>query len=260
VDKASIGLSMLYCLGEPFPSLCKRLREVNVRHVEVIDEGWHALDRRRVNTLKEIGKSKGFTYTLHAPFADMNIAAPGENARKFVIKRLERSMKLARLLECQLVVFHPGLRTGISSFYPGADWRINIESVKRLLELSEDIGVEIAIENCPEPYGFLLKNVEQFSRFLSELAEDLGVVLDVGHSNINGQTHAFVEAFDRKIVHVHAHDNQGDHDQHLGVGYGTVDWNQFADDLKKVGFHGTVVVESCSNMEESIGTLQRLLG
>jgi sugar phosphate isomerase/epimerase len=92
------------------------------------------------------------------------------------------------------------------------------------------------------------------------LAEDLGLVLDVGHSNINGQTHAFIEVLGRKIVHVHAHDNKGEQDQHLGVGCGTVDWNQFGEDLKKVGFSGTVVVESCSNIEESVGVLQKLLG
>lgn len=259
LGRISIGLSMLYCLGEPFSSLRQRLQKTAVEHVELVDDGWHALDRKRVSTLKEIGESKGLTYTLHAPFADINIAAPARDVRNFVIGRLEKSMKLARLLECRLMVFHPGLRTGISSFYPGAEWKINIESVRRLLAFSRCHGVEIAIENCPEPFGFLLKNVEQFSRFFGDLDEDLGLVLDVGHSNISGQTHTFIEAFGGKIVHVHAHDNEGKHDQHLGVGSGTVDWNQFAEDIKKAGFNGTVVVESCSNMDESIDTLRKLL-
>lgn len=259
LDNIAIGLSMLYILGEPFPSLGRRLQKVAVEHVELVDDGWHALDRKRVRELKGIGESKGLTYTLHAPFADINIAAPAQDMRNFVIKRLEESMKLARLLDCRLMVFHPGMRTGISSFYPGADWQINIESVRRLLELSRRHSVEIAIENCPEPFGFLLKNVEQFSQFFNELGEDLGLVLDVGHSNISGQTHAFIEAFGEKIVHIHAHDNAGKHDQHLGVGCGTVDWSQFAEDIRKAGFEGIVMVESCSNMEESVNALRKLL-
>jgi sugar phosphate isomerase/epimerase len=254
-----VGLSMLYCLGEPFSSLRERLQKVAVEHVELVNDGWHTLDQKRVMELKGIGESKGLTYTLHAPFADINIAAPDQDTRNFVIKRLEESMKLARLLKCRLMVFHPGMRTGISSFYPGADWKINIESVRRLLKFSRRHGVEVAIENCPEPFGFLLKNVEQFSQFFNELGEDLGLVLDVGHSNISGQTHAFIEAFGKKIVHVHAHDNEGKHDQHLGVGYGTVDWDQFAGDIRKSGFKGVVMVESCSNMEESVDALRRLL-
>jgi len=259
VVKIDVGLSMLHCLGEPFSSLCQRLQEVTVDYVELIDDGWHKLDQERVKKLKEIGKSQGLTYTLHAPFASINIAAPAEDMRNFTIKRLEKSMVFARQLECCLMVFHPGLRTGISGFYPGMDWKANIESVQNLLELSRTHGVKIGIENVPEQYGFLVANVEQFFRFFNDLGEDLGLVLDVGHSNINGQTHAFIEAFGKKIVHVHAHDNDGKEDLHLGVGYGTINWQQFAEDIKKAGFGGIVIVESCCNMKESIVTMQKLL-
>jgi len=257
--KMDIGLSMLHCLGEPFSILCQRLKEVTVNYVELIDDGWHKLDQKRVKKLEKIGKSKGLTYTLHAPFASINIAAPAEDMREFIFKRLEKSMSFARQLDCRLMVFHSGLRTGISSFYPGMDWKKNIESVQNLLKLSRKHQVKIAIENVPKQYGFLVANVGQFSRFFNELDEDLSLVLDVGHSNINGQTHALIEAFGKKIVHVHAHDNDGKQDSHLGVGYGTVNWQKFAKDIKKINFKGIVIVESCYNIEESIAALQKLL-
>jgi sugar phosphate isomerase/epimerase len=176
-----------------------------------------------------------------------------------MLKRLEESMVFAHLLNCRLIVFHPGLRTGLSGFYPGLDWKTNIDSVRKLLEMSQKHGVEIAIENCPEPYGFLVKNVEQFLQFFDELGEDIGLVLDIGHSNISGQTHKFIQTFGKRIVHVHAHDNDGNHDLHLGVGHGTVDWQQFADDIETIGFNGIVAVESYSNIKESIETLRKLL-
>ena len=259
MPKIDVGLSMLFSLGEPFSSLCRRLQEVTVDYVELIDDGWHRLNQERVRKLKEIGESQGLMYTLHAPFAGINIATPAEDMRKFILRRLEKSMTYAQQLECRLMVFHPGLRTGISSFYPGVDWKTNLESVQKLLKLSRKHGIKIAIENVPEQYGFLLANVEQFSRFFNELDEDIGLVLDVGHSNINGQTHALIEAFHKKIVHVHAHDNDGKHDLHLGVGYGTVNWQQFAKDIKRVGFKGIVMAEPYHNTEESIATLQNLL-
>lgn len=257
--KIDIGLSMLHCLSEPFPSLLQILRKVTLNHVELIDDGWHTLNQRRVRKLKEISEATGLTYTLHAPFASINIAAPAEDIRNFVFKRLEKSLAFAESLRCRLMLFHPGLRTGISGFYPGMDWKINIESVRRLLALSKEYGVEVAIENVPEPYGFLVKNVEQFSQFFNELGEDISLVLDVGHSNISSHTHAFIETFGNRLVHVHAHDNDGKHDLHLGIGYGTVNWHQFAEDIKKVGFRGVVMVESYFNVEESIATMQRLL-
>jgi sugar phosphate isomerase/epimerase len=259
MGKIEVGLSMLHCLGEPFPSLCKRLQKVTVNHVELVDDGWHALNQRRVRKLREIAESKNLTYTMHAPFANINIATPDRHMRNFVFKRLEKSIAFAQRLECRLVVFHPGLRTGISSFYPGMDWRTNIKSVKRLLNLSKDYGLAVAIENVPEPFGFLVKNVEQFSQFFKELGEELNLTLDIGHSNINGQTTAFIETFGKKIVHIHAHDNDGKHDLHLGIGYGTVDWQQLVADIKTVGFKGIVMVESYQHLEESISKLQQLL-
>ena len=157
------------------------------------------------------------------------------------------------------MVFHPGWRTGISSFYPGLDWKTNIKSVRKLLELSKKYDVNLLLENCPEPYGFLVKNVEQFSRFFTELGENIKLALDVGHSNINGQTRRFITAFGKKIAHIHAHDNDGKHDLHLGVGHGTVNWQQFATDIKKIGYKGIVSIESFNDVQESIGKLEKLL-
>lgn len=254
-----VGLSTLFCLGKPFSNLCQQLRKVEVKHVELVDDGRHGLNNKRVKTLEEISKLKGLTYTLHAPFANINIAALDYEMRDFFFKRLEKSMIFASRLECRLMVFHPGLQTGISSFYPNLDWKLNVKSIKKLLAMSRKHHIEISVENMPEPFGFLTKNVKDFSQFFDELGEEISLVLDIGHSNISNQTHMFIEAFGEKLVHVHAHDNDGKHDLHLGVGRGTVDWQQFADDLRKANFKGTVIVESYQNLAESISKLQKLL-
>ncbi len=119
--------------------------------------------------------------------------------------------------------------------------------------------MKIAIENVPGSFGFLASNVTEFSRLFKEIEDPLDLVLDVGHSNIAGQTREFIETFSRKIVHIHAHDNDGTHDLHLGVGKGTVNWHQFAENIKKIGFEGVVIVESYQHMNESIAKLHQLL-
>ncbi len=40
-----IGLSMLYCLGEPFKKMTKRLCKVETAYIEVVDDGLHALNK-----------------------------------------------------------------------------------------------------------------------------------------------------------------------------------------------------------------------
>ncbi len=57
MSKAKVGVSMLYCLGEPFNRMVKRLGTMNTRYIEIVDDGTHELDKKRVATLKETAKS-----------------------------------------------------------------------------------------------------------------------------------------------------------------------------------------------------------
>jgi len=258
VSEIKIGLSMLFCLGEQFSSLVKRLREVDVHHVELLDEGLHVLTSKRVVALRKVARSHDLELTVHGPFADINIASPSSVLRRTILRRLEKSISHARQLDCRLWVFHPGLKTGVSDFYPGRDWQLNIESVRVLLRTARKYGVKIAIENVPEPHPFLMKSVQEFSRFYREIDDDIGLVLDIGHANLNHQTQGFITQFCDKIVHMHVSDNDGIQDSHLGIGYGTVNWVGVAEAVKKTGYNDVVMLESIEHVEESLQTLRKL--
>jgi len=257
-SEIEIGLSMLFCLGEPFPTLMGHLHRVDVRHVEILDEGLHRLNSRRMQALKRLTQSRGLELTLHAPFADINIASPDPSLRRAILKRLEKSILSASQLDCRLWVFHPGLKTSVSFFYPGLDWRLNLDSISSLLRVARKYGVEIAIENVPEPYPFLMKNVRDFSHFYNELDEGIGLALDIGHANINRQIQDFIKQFSNKIVHMHVSDNDGTHDSHLGIGYGTIDWMSVAKAIKKINYDNVVMLESIEHVEESLQTLRKI--
>ena len=64
MSKAKVGVSMLYCLGEPFNRMVKRLDTMNTRYIEILDDGTHELDKKRVATLKEAAKSYNLEYSL----------------------------------------------------------------------------------------------------------------------------------------------------------------------------------------------------
>jgi len=254
-----IGLSTLCCLNEPFKKMTKHILEANTAYIEIVDEGLHALSKRRVQALSELAASYGLKYTVHAPFADINIASPSKPLLNTIVKRLKRSIIYAYALNCQVWVFHSGLKTGISMFYPGMDWIQNTESVRSLYKFASYHGLEIAIENTPEPYPFVMTNVEDFKRFYNEVNEDIGMVLDIAHAHINGQIEPFLTTFADKIVHIHAHDNNGKDDQHLGIGYGNIDWKRVTALIKNIDYSGIIVVESIKNIEHSIARLRRLL-
>jgi len=258
VPKMKIGLSMLFCLSEPFKSLVKHLQEVDVSDVELLDEGLHSLNSKRVKTLKKLSLSQNLELTLHAPFADINIASPNPVLRHTSLRQLKKSILYASQLNCRLWVFHPGKSTGVSSFYPGLDWKSNIEGIHELLKTAKHYGVSIGVENLPEPFPFLMKNVEDFSRFYNDFHEDLGLAFDIGHANINNQIKEFVTRFSSKIVHIHAHDNIGTQDLHLGIGYGNIQWTEVAESIKRNKYHGAVMLESVDHVRESLQTLRKL--
>lgn len=260
MSKPMIGISMLYCLSEPFSRMLKRLAKVDVQLIEVVDEGLHELTEKRVAKLKEIAKSKGIHYTVHAPFADINIASPSKPLLNASINRLAQSMAYASDLNAKLWVLHPGAKTGISGFYPGEDWNQNVQTLGQLHETAEKQGLNIAIENLPEKYGFIMKNPEDFQRFYKETnLNDIGLVLDVGHANLENQVIRFLKSLPDKIVLMHLSDNMGENDQHLGIGNGKIDWQQFAGTLEEIAYDKKIIIEAIENIQESLKKLREMI-
>ena len=259
MTKPKIGLSTLYYLSEPFISLIEHLQHLDIKYIELPDEGLHSLNVRRVKKLKEIAETFDLDFVIHAPWAGINIATPSPSLRRAVLKRLEKSIVYAGKLGCSLWLFHPGSRTGLSHIYPEKDWQLNLESVRTLLNISRRENVKIAIENTPEPFPSLMKNVDEFNRFYEDLEDDLGMVLDVAHANLNNQIQDFLTQFPNKIVHIHVSDNDGVSDLHLGIGYGTVNWNHFAKLVKTANYSNLLVIESTNHIEESVQLLRKLI-
>jgi len=117
----------------------------------------------------------------------------------------------------------------------------------------------VLIENVPSPTPYLLVSLDDFRLFDEEMSPSMDYVLDIGHSNLLGETQGFIDEFGDRIKHVHVSDNEGDTDSHLPIGEGTIDWAESIRALKNMGYDGWVVIESYSKIAESIEYLKRLL-
>ena len=254
-----VGISSLYLITQPFNYLIKKIPKLETNFIEIVDDGLHAINRRRAQTLKKLAKDYGLEFSVHAPFADINLASFNPSIRRAMLKRLEKSLHCASIIEAKVWVFHPGTRTGLTYFYPDKEWKNNLEAAKHLLKIADELNVKIAIENLPPPYPLLMKKVEDFVRFYREAPKEIGITLDIGHANLNGQIELFLERFHDRIVHMHASDNDGKDDLHWGIGEGTIDWRKVCQKIKDVGFNGSIVVESVRNVEESLRKLKKLL-
>ena len=260
MSNAKVGVSMLYCLGESFNRMVKRLGSMETRYIEILDDGTHELDKKRVIMLKEAAKSYELKYSLHAPFADINIASPSKTILQASMKRLKQSMGFANDLDAKMWVFHPGAKTGISQFYPDEDWKQNNRSIQEIYKTSEEYGLNVALENLPAKYYFFMSKPEEFLRFYRETSLPVGIALDLGHANLEGQVEPFFNLLSDRIVHIHASDNEGCDDQHLGIGRGKIDYGWFKETIDKLGYEKMVIIESITNVTESIQKLKLLLG
>jgi len=253
-----LAVSTLFCLHKTFEEALTDMVLAGTKCIELTDEGFHALTQPRVERLLELKASYGLRYALHAPFADINIAAYDSLVREAVLRRLEASIRWASALEVEALVFHPGATGALEHFYPGIAWRLNLDSVRRLLKFSMDYGVPAMIENVPEPFPFLMKSVKAFERFYDEVGLDACMVLDIAHANLRGETDEFLERFHDRIGHIHVSDNHGDADKHLQLGEGSIDWEETMAAVKASRFEGWVVVESFNGVGESLKLLEKL--
>ena len=78
MSKPEVGLSMLHFLTETFVSLLNYLENIDVKYVELTDEGLHTLNIRRAKKLKEIAETCNLDFFIHAPWAGINIATPNQ--------------------------------------------------------------------------------------------------------------------------------------------------------------------------------------
>jgi len=176
------------------------------------------------------------------------------------IKRLKQSMAYANELNAELWVLHPGQITGITPFYPGSEWQQNNHSIRLLHKTAKEHGLKIAIENVPQKYGSIMKTTEDFQKLYKETGlTDIGIILDTGHANLEAQTERFLTQLPDKIFELHLSDNMGESDQHLGIGYGKIDWQQFTAHLKQINFNGIIMIEAVFNVPESLTKLRQLL-
>ncbi len=254
-----LAASTLYLLGKPLEDILYQLVILDVRKIELADSGNHALNPKRVERLLEFKSSYGIEFSIHAPYADTNLSADDDLIREWILKRIRASIRFASELDAKCLVLHPGWTTATEPFMRGRSWELNIRSLRWLQRYAGDYGVDVLIENVPSPTPYLLVSLDDFRLFDEEMTPRMDYVLDIGHSNLLGETLGFIEEFGAKIKHVHVSDNDGETDGHLPIGDGTIDWEESINALKNMGFSGWIVIESYSKIAESIDYLRRLL-
>jgi len=258
---AIVGLSSLYIVlkGEPFENLIRDItteREENENPDvwEIVDEVDHSLIDKNLRSIQDLS-SQGYSFTVHSPYSGVNIADLDASRRRESLSRLKRSIESAAKIEAKALVLHPGLKTKDQILAQ----RLNEESILNLYDYTESFGLTLALENMiPTTQSFMTKPMD-FEDFLERTRIRLKMTFDIGHAHVGALIDEFVSKLSDKFMIVHTHDNNGMRDEHLGIGYGSIDWESFTNQLIELDFRGFYIVESVEKPYESVARLREIL-
>jgi sugar phosphate isomerase/epimerase len=211
--------------------------------------------------LRAMGRAAGVGFTVHLPFVDLNLASVVEAAWTTSLERMQRALEFAEVVEARVGVLHTGQ---IPLRHP-----VLIEAAKeRLVRALEHLGpppVPVAVENLALDRHDLLQEPAELVELVENAGEGFGYTLDLPHAYVQGgseQIRAYLEAMQASsapLLHLHLHDNLGDHDAHLPVGAGNLPYAAFKEAL--AGFAGTAALEvtgGVGGVKNSLETLRRV--
>jgi sugar phosphate isomerase/epimerase len=156
--------------------------------------------------IKDTARAHDIELSVHAPWWANPLTSES-------LGILSKSMRFAQDIGASLLNIHLYREQGIQSF---------VRAIDPLLDRLASSNIRLSIENTP------LTGPEDFNELFSELdrmgmagAGHMGMCLDLGHANLCQATLndylKFIDLIDSRIpiIHVHLHENYGDHDSHL---------------------------------------------
>jgi sugar phosphate isomerase/epimerase len=202
-----------------------------------------ALDDLGPDDLKAAKKFlAGRRVTAHLAFMDLAPGSRDPKIREISQNRLFAAAEMAGQLEAEQAVAHLGF-----------DHRTNPEpeewvaraapTFAHLADMLKEKGCRLALENVfeqdPSLHLMLLQAMAQLTQ------TRVGFCFDAGHAHAFSSTRLekWWEAFQSNLWELHLHDNPGNGDEHLPVGWGEVDWRYIADGLSRLEHLPVITLE-----------------
>jgi len=255
-----IGFSTLCLQNQPFQEIGKHLDQSSATVCEILNDGMHFLDNRRVRFLRRFGSSSNVRFTMHLPFANLNYAALNPRLRNAARQIVLAALGHAIALECDFAVVHSGQTDVLSQvFFPDFHREHSLDFLEELGVRASAAGVQMVIENNVSP-SYLIHSVSHMEAFfLEQPSKYYKVALDIGHAFLTHDLDQFIQRFQGSIRYVHIHNNQGERDDHLPLDEGKIDCRGTVKALLDTGFRGSFVIENTS-WDDTVRSLALLRG
>jgi D-psicose/D-tagatose/L-ribulose 3-epimerase len=205
------------------------------------------MSERNVARIEAGFRDNGLDCVLCGVFSpDRCIMSESAGVRRSGLDYFRKLIDLACRLGASLVVgpaysvgIHPEL---LDREKRRAAWERCKGSLRRAGEYASDRNVRIAIEPLNRYESNFVNTAEEAIKLVKAVhSPSVGVQLDIYHMNIEEKSpSAAIEMVNTKLFHLHV----PEHDRGT-PGTGHTDWTAVAASVKKIGFEGYAVIESC---------------
>lgn len=162
------------------------------------------------NSLKGI---KGIK-SMHGPFLDLKPASPDYDIRNLSIKRYEKAMEIATILDMDYIVFHSQINPDLNeTFIRELNCKQNAQVWNEIVGKFKGFKGIILIENVFEKDPYVLKELLDCINL-----DNVKVNLDIGHVKLtNVPLEEWVFVLKDYLVYSHVHTNDGNYDRHSPI-------------------------------------------
>jgi len=239
-----LGLSTGVCTHCPIADIVPPIAQSGVAGIEIGTPPEH-FDPRQETQISTLGQLLERTsieaVSIHAPFGSrLDLAASDPQSRQAGVDAIGAATRALKRLGGRLVVAHP---SDLPRHGQDAHARVH-DAMLSLSEVAENCRRERMTLVVESPLPHLIGgHPREFAWILGQLDDSVRVCLDTGHTALGQHWHRFLDAAGSRLIHVHANDNYGHHDDHLPPGTGIIDWREIVRSLKEAHFGGWIMLE-----------------
>jgi len=178
--------------------------------------------------------------TIHGPFMDLSPGSPDARIRELTVYRFKQLIEAVSVFKPKTVVCHAGYEHVRYGFCKEKWLEYTVDTWKWLGRELFKRGTRLMLENVYET------NPNELLQLLEQLdPKHIGYCLDVGHLASFGKypLDKWLNATGKYIGQLHLHDNHGDHDSHLGMGEGGINFDLLFEHIKHMTEKPVITLE-----------------
>ena len=227
------------------------LKEIKLSGVEILEltdyhQAFDYTDLAAFSTLKAaLDDLEMQIYTLHAHLLYLDQAcvlwASSPDQRQHLLASYQTAIDAFEQLGGGIMVTHDIAIAELDQPEHREQLAALTENLQQITTYAADHNVRIAVENLGRGY---FSDPVNLKNLVSAVGLDtIGMCIDTGHRNLNGDPAEALRIAREKLFTVHIHDNHGQHDEHLLPTQGIINWSSILQALDEIGYPGIFMYE-----------------